>query len=44
MQDKHDPGPPGWIMRPTDEFRVRVADALGGEQWITDGNTARRAT
>ena len=29
---------PDWQMRPTDEFRRRVAEACAGEGWIVDGN------
>lgn len=29
---------PNWTMPPQDEFRQRVADALNGPRWVTDGN------
>lgn len=29
---------PDWTPTPRDLFRVRVAEALGGETWTTDGN------
>lgn len=29
---------PNWVPRPTDEFRVLVAEAVSQEQWVTDGN------
>ncbi len=29
---------PGWQMAPRDEFRQRVAAALAGGAWVTDGN------
>ncbi len=32
---------PGWTMTPADAFRRRVADALAGEQWVTDGNYSK---
>jgi hypothetical protein len=28
---------PGWRPVPTDEFRIRVADALAGPEWVADG-------
>lgn len=32
---------PNWTMPPTDEFRARVAEALSGDRWVTDGNYSK---
>lgn len=29
---------PGWTAAPREQFRARVAHALGGDSWVTDGN------
>jgi adenylate kinase family enzyme len=31
---------PGWKRLPHDEFRARIAEAISGDAWITDGNFA----
>ena len=32
---------PNWEMRPTDEFRVLVAEVVAGDRWVADGNYGR---
>jgi adenylate kinase family enzyme len=32
---------PGWVVTPSDEWRVVLEEALGGDAWIADGNYAR---
>ena len=29
---------PDWVLRPTDDFRALVAQAVSQEHWVTDGN------